>query len=169
MQGSELLLIGAGPYGLTVAAHAKNSGIEVTVAGEPMAFWKHNVPSGMLFRSGIDWHLDAGGLYTIEAFLEERRIARSDVEPIPVAISRRIWGVVSQGKWNCGTGSARQAIAACEWSLPRRNAKETRLCARAEWQPHRASRILPMCQRRFLSIALRPALAELIRLIGFPQ
>jgi FAD-dependent urate hydroxylase len=88
MQDSELLVIGAGPYGLAVAAHAKNSGIEVTIVGEPMAFWKQNMPSGMLLRSGIDWHLDAAELYTIRAFLEERRIARSDVEPIPVEIFR---------------------------------------------------------------------------------
>jgi FAD-dependent urate hydroxylase len=87
MQSTELLVIGAGPYGLSVAAHAKDSGIGVTVVGEPMAFWKHNMPRGMLLRSGPDWHLDAAGVHTLEAFLEERRVPRT-AEPIPVEIYR---------------------------------------------------------------------------------
>lgn len=48
MKTTELLIIGAGPFGLAVAAHAKLSGIAVTIVGEPMAFWKHNMPAGML-------------------------------------------------------------------------------------------------------------------------
>jgi FAD-dependent urate hydroxylase len=87
MQSTELLVIGAGPYGLSVAAHAKDSGIGVTVVGEPMAFWKHNMPRGMLLRSGPDWHLDAAGVHTLEAFLEERCVPRT-AEPIPVEIYR---------------------------------------------------------------------------------
>lgn len=89
MQTNELLVIGAGPYGLAVAAHAKLSGIGVTVVGEPMAFWKHNMPAGMLLRSGLDWHLDAAEVHTPKAFLEEKHIARADAEPMPIEIFRR--------------------------------------------------------------------------------
>jgi FAD-dependent urate hydroxylase len=88
MQTTELLLIGAGPYGLSIAAHAKDSGLDVAVVGETMGFWKHNMPRGMFLRSGLDWHLDASGVHTFEAFLEERRIPRTTVEPIPVEIFR---------------------------------------------------------------------------------
>jgi thioredoxin reductase len=49
-----------------------------------MAFWKHNMPRGMLLRSGLDWHLDASGVHTLKAFLEERRIPRTAAEPMPV-------------------------------------------------------------------------------------
>jgi FAD-dependent urate hydroxylase len=87
MQNTELLIIGAGPYGLSVAAHAKDSGLDVIVVGESMAFWRHNMPGGMLLRSGPDWHLDAAGVHTLEAFLEERRIPRT-AEPIPVEAYR---------------------------------------------------------------------------------
>src|SRR5947199_4421149 len=88
MQTTELLIIGAGPYGLSIAAYAKDSGLDVAVVGETMAFWKHNMPRGMLLRSGLDWHLDASGVYTFEAFLEERRIPRTTVDPIPVETFR---------------------------------------------------------------------------------
>jgi thioredoxin reductase len=88
MQSTELLLIGAGPYALSIAAHAKDSGLGVAVVGEPMAFWKHSMPRGMLLRSGLDWHLDAAGVYTLEAFLEERHIPRAAAQPLPVETFR---------------------------------------------------------------------------------
>jgi cation diffusion facilitator CzcD-associated flavoprotein CzcO len=88
MQSTELLIIGAGPFGLAVAAHAKLSGIAVTVVGEPMAFWKHNMPPGMLLRSGPEWHLDAAGVHTLENFLKEKHIPTADVQPVPVEIFR---------------------------------------------------------------------------------
>jgi cation diffusion facilitator CzcD-associated flavoprotein CzcO len=88
MQSIELLVIGAGPYGLAVAAQARRSGLDVAVVGEPMAFWKHHMPRGMLLRSGLDWHLDAAGVHSLEAFLEEKRIPRASAEPLPVEIFR---------------------------------------------------------------------------------
>jgi thioredoxin reductase len=88
MQTTEVLVVGAGPFGLAVAAEVKRRGLGLTVAGEPMAFWKHNMPTGMLLRSGREWHLDAAEVHTIEAFQEEKRIPRQRVEPIPVEIFR---------------------------------------------------------------------------------
>jgi cation diffusion facilitator CzcD-associated flavoprotein CzcO len=88
MHTTELLVIGAGPYGLAIAAHAKRSGINVTIVGEAMAFWKRNMPTGMLLRSGLDWHLDVAGIYSIEAFLEEKHIPRASLEPLPVELFR---------------------------------------------------------------------------------
>ena len=81
-----LLVIGAGPYGLATAACARHAGIEELVVGEPMAFWRENMPAGMFLRSGADWHLDAASVHTFMAFLKERRIDPSDVDPIPVAL-----------------------------------------------------------------------------------
>jgi thioredoxin reductase len=88
MQTTELLVIGAGPYALSAAAHAKRSGMGVTVVGESMASWKHSMPRGMLLRSGINWHLDAAGVHTLEAFLEEKGIPRTAAEPTPVETFR---------------------------------------------------------------------------------
>src|SRR3954471_15053323 len=44
-------VIGAGPYGLAVAAHLRDAGIEARVVGQPMAFWRQAMPRGMLLRS----------------------------------------------------------------------------------------------------------------------
>jgi cation diffusion facilitator CzcD-associated flavoprotein CzcO len=86
MATTTLLVIGAGPYALSVAALARRQGIETMVLGKPMSFWREHMPAGMFLRSGRDWHLDAAGVHTLEAYLEEQAIAPSDVDPIPVSV-----------------------------------------------------------------------------------
>src|SRR4051812_27699822 len=44
-------VIGAGPYGLAVAAHLIGRGVTVRVFGEPMDAWRHNMPKGMYLKS----------------------------------------------------------------------------------------------------------------------
>ena len=86
MVTSALLVIGAGPYGVATAARALERGIETIVVGEPMSFWKQHMPEGMYLRSGPDWHLDASGVHTFEAFLQEEGIAVDDVDPVPIRV-----------------------------------------------------------------------------------
>jgi len=83
---TELLVIGAGPYALSTAALAQERGIDTVVLGQPMAFWRENMPEGMFLRSGPDWHLDAGGVHTLEGYLEERAILPEDVDPVPIQL-----------------------------------------------------------------------------------
>jgi len=40
VDNTDLLIIGAGPFGLSLAAYAAHLGIEHAIVGEPMAFWK---------------------------------------------------------------------------------------------------------------------------------
>jgi flavin-dependent dehydrogenase len=42
---------GAGPYGLSAAAHLIRAGVDVRVFGGPMESWAHHMSTGMLLRS----------------------------------------------------------------------------------------------------------------------
>jgi FAD-dependent urate hydroxylase len=45
------VVLGAGPYGLSTAAHLRAKRIETLVFGPVMDFWRRNMPRGMLLRS----------------------------------------------------------------------------------------------------------------------
>lgn len=47
----DTLIVGAGPYGLSIAAHAQARGLSVRVIGTPMDFWQRHMPAGMLLKS----------------------------------------------------------------------------------------------------------------------
>jgi len=47
-----VLVIGAGPYGLSSAAYLRSAGVETRVVGDPMSFWEKQMPKGMFLRSG---------------------------------------------------------------------------------------------------------------------
>lgn len=53
MSKCDVVILGAGPYGLSAAAHLRTvQGLEVRVFGKPMSFWQCNMPQGMFLRSG---------------------------------------------------------------------------------------------------------------------
>jgi FAD-dependent urate hydroxylase len=71
MQRCDVVVVGAGPYGLAAAAHLRAiKGLQVRVFGQPMSFWCQNMPAGMFLRSG--WsatHIaDPGDTLTLEAY-----------------------------------------------------------------------------------------------------
>jgi cation diffusion facilitator CzcD-associated flavoprotein CzcO len=79
---TNLLIVGAGPFGLAMAAHARHLGIDHVILGQPMGFWHTHMPDGMYLRSACDWHLDAENDATIEAFLRPQGLVPKDVEPL---------------------------------------------------------------------------------------
>ena len=79
---TNLLIIGAGPFGLALAAQAAHEGIEHLIVGKSMEFWRRNMPKGMFLRSACDWHLDPLNVHTIEAFLQTQGKTPRDVEPL---------------------------------------------------------------------------------------
>jgi len=51
---ADVAVIGAGPYGLSVAAHLRGRGHAPLVFGEPMAGWIRHMPKGMFLKSERD-------------------------------------------------------------------------------------------------------------------
>jgi cation diffusion facilitator CzcD-associated flavoprotein CzcO len=82
MQETNLLIIGAGPFGLSLAAYAQYLNIDHQILGEPMGFWKDNMPAGMYLRSASDWHLDPVNEHTMERYIGSLGKTPADVEPL---------------------------------------------------------------------------------------
>ena len=47
----DVAVIGAGPYGLSVAAQLASIGVSHRVFGRPLAFWREHMPEGMFLKS----------------------------------------------------------------------------------------------------------------------
>ncbi|MEI9886228.1 MAG: NAD(P)-binding domain-containing protein [Rhizomicrobium sp.] len=47
----EVAIVGAGPYGLSLAAHLRHAGIGFRIFGTPMATWRDHMPKGMCLKS----------------------------------------------------------------------------------------------------------------------
>ena len=53
---SDCLIVGAGPYGLSLAAHMRKAGTDFRIVGDPMAPWRTSMLSDMHLKSeGFAW------------------------------------------------------------------------------------------------------------------
>ena len=51
MATSDVLVIGAGPFGLSISTHLRHRGVEHTIVGRPMDTWRAHMPLGMFLKS----------------------------------------------------------------------------------------------------------------------
>lgn len=94
MSRSDVIVVGAGPYGLAAAAHlARVPGLETRIFGDPMSFWDRHMPKGMFLRSA--WtatHIASPEEdVTLEAF--QRSSGRQFSTPVPLD------AFVEYGRW----------------------------------------------------------------------
>jgi len=83
----DVAVIGAGPYGLSLAAHLRNLGIDCQIFGRPMDAWTSHMPEGMLLKSeGFASNLyDPKGEYSLAKYCREHAIPYHDQRiPVPV-------------------------------------------------------------------------------------
>jgi FAD-dependent urate hydroxylase len=93
LNACEVAVIGAGPYGLSAAAHLKHSGISTRVFGEPMSFWRDHMPKGMRLRS--PWratHLSSpDGALSLDAYAAECGTERDRPLPLEEFVAYGDW------------------------------------------------------------------------------
>ena len=83
----DIAIIGAGPYGLSIAAHLHQRQPSMRVFGSPMGSWRHHMPQGMLLKSeGFASDLYAPGAgFTLRQFCSERGLPYRDIGlPVPI-------------------------------------------------------------------------------------
>ncbi|MFD7030586.1 NAD(P)-binding domain-containing protein [Streptomyces sp. NPDC059917] len=82
----DLVVVGAGPYGLSVAAHAAAAGLDVRVLGRPMASWRDHMPDGMYLKSE-PWSSNLSapdGRYTLADYCATRGTTAEHGTPLPI-------------------------------------------------------------------------------------
>jgi len=81
-------IIGAGPYGLSLAAHFRQRGIPFRIFGRPMDSWRAHMPKGMFLKSdGFASNIsDPDSEFTLEKFCAARGIQYAGTG-IPVGLA----------------------------------------------------------------------------------
>ena len=84
---SEIAIIGAGPYGLSLAAHLRAAGLDFRIFGSPMQMWIEQMPQGMCLKSeGFASSLyDSESSFTLAEFCRQKNLAYADLGlPVPL-------------------------------------------------------------------------------------
>ena len=83
----DLVIIGAGPYGLSIAAHLRKTKLTFRIFGTPMSSWRKQMPKGMMLKSdGFASSLyDPDSSFTLRHYCEEKNLPYADVGiPVPI-------------------------------------------------------------------------------------
>lgn len=88
-QMTDVAIIGAGPYGLSLAAHLAASGVGCRVFGHPMYTWRNHMPEGMVLKSegfaSTLWHPEHA--FTLKDYCAENSIPYKDSGlPVPLKV-----------------------------------------------------------------------------------
>lgn len=77
----EIAVVGAGPYGLSIAAHLRKLGLSFRIFGPAMDTWLSHMPKGMCLKSdGFASDLyDPDGTLTLKKYCAERGIPYADM------------------------------------------------------------------------------------------
>jgi cation diffusion facilitator CzcD-associated flavoprotein CzcO len=86
-QSCDVAIIGAGPYGLSVAAHLGMRGVNTRIFGKPLGTWASHMPKNMTLKSeGFASNLSAPTSdFTMKAWSGRRGIAYAD-QGLPISL-----------------------------------------------------------------------------------
>jgi thioredoxin reductase len=95
---TDVAILGAGPYGLSIAAHLQGSGLTFRIFGRPMQTWCERMPDGMLLKSdGFASNLfDPASAFTLKDFCAATATPYDDTQ-LPVRLETfRAYGLAFQ-------------------------------------------------------------------------
>src|SRR5579862_2554886 len=83
-------IVGAGPFGLSVAAHLRSLGVPFRIFGAPIHRWRAQMPAGMFLKSewGASSLSDPAKRLTLRQFCADTRLPYGNA-PIPLDIFTR--------------------------------------------------------------------------------
>ncbi len=78
---TDIAVIGAGPFGLSIGAHLLARGADVRVIGHPMDMWRRETPQGMFLKSdGFASNIsEPSGRFTLRRYCEEFGVPYADI------------------------------------------------------------------------------------------
>jgi FAD-dependent urate hydroxylase len=89
----DAVVVGAGPYGLSTAAHLLGRGLNVAIFGKPLNLWREHMPKGMLLRS-YWWAVnlsDPQKKYACAQYLQLHELEPPDPMSIETFIDYALW------------------------------------------------------------------------------
>ncbi len=89
----DAVVVGAGPYGLSTAAHLRGRGLKVAVFGKPLGMWREHMPRRMLLRS--HWWAtnlsDPDREFGFARFCQESKSKNDYPIPLEVFVEYGLW------------------------------------------------------------------------------
>lgn len=89
----DAIVVGAGPYGLSITAHLQGQGLNVATFGKPFQLWREQMPEGMLLRS-YWWATnlsDPHKKYGLDQYFQET--GKPPIDPLPAET------LIEYGQW----------------------------------------------------------------------